>query len=162
MATSFRLWSTGKSREAIAKRIHKEFSDALILGVGLQGRRTDVAQPMPWQRMTPLANIMDGQGRNDNFWRSFKYQVWFPLQRNSGLGPDWLPFWSTACPTYLFSTKIQVMSQPNCQYKWSASLPVIIISFLLCLIVALLHLTSVGLPDSGMPVFSREDNTEKT
>jgi len=82
-------------------------------------------------------------------------------KRNSGLGPDWLLFWSTACPTHLFSTKLQAMMQPNCQCKWSASLPVIIISFLLCLIVALAPSTSVGFPDPGMPVFLREDNTER-
>jgi len=98
----------------------------------------------------------------DNFYRSFKYQTWFSSQGKLWPG-TWLASLLVHCLSYIpFSTKIHAITQPNCQCKWSASLPVIIISFLLCLIVALAPLTSVGFPDPGTPIFSREDNTEKT
>jgi len=81
-----------------------------------------------------------------NFYTSFKYQAYPSLYGNYGLEPVWLPLRSNACSTYLFSTKIHAKLQPNCQCKWSSSLLLIIISFLLCLIVNSLFIIICRLP----------------
>jgi len=75
----------------------------------------------------------------------------------------WLAFLLVHCLLYIpFSTEMHVKSGPSCQTKWSSSLLLIIISFLLCLIVASLPSTPVGFPDPGMLSSQEEDNTEKT
>jgi len=60
-------------------------------------------------------------------------------------------------------TKIYAKSWPNCQCKLASSLPVILISYLLCwLLLHIYSAASVGFPDPGTPIFLQEDNIFKT
>jgi len=88
-------------------------------------------------------------------------EAWLPSHGSYGLEPVWLPLRSTACSTYLFSTKIHAKLLPNCQCKWSSSLLLIIIIYLLYVIVNTSSSSSVDFPNPGMSISLREDNIEK-
>ena len=94
-----------------------------------------------WQSLEPFRKV-----GSVNFYTSFKPLAWPQMPGIYGLEPGlpwpawlawYLAFLQVHCLFYIpFSTKIHAKLQPNCQCKWSSSLLLIIISFLLCLIVA--------------------------